>query len=436
MHKISYIPQFSSSEIWQKKLQKLAFDFAERSGAKRIEPVVRQYIEIANTIEYLSAPNIREGSTPFANISSATLRGISAHHYRKILEDLCRNGYVANNSYCADSHNEYGAFPKSYCIDQTQLKMNDTQPQVKVEVKAEKNDWTAFQDLLKKSARTFTVGGQKLILATQQLQCGIASGDILIRHALLGIKCWRDKAHGHADNYNGDRNYNWFATTPKDFRHYIIDESGRHMTELLDLPSGNLLCLAILALRNDNVTRKEFDVFVTDIRKDLYTQIIRDMHLYEDRKAVKLATQIYINSTKHHFLSTAGEVSKWFRAIHPKIHVLIRKWRTNDKGKKTLFDDFTAVERELIESIQQRLKECGIFSLRVHDAIYTFEGAVAESEAESLIWQEVERLTGDKPAAGCGITFDDPKPQPCIFPCPASTTPIPACPPLPVRGKR
>ena len=89
---------------------------------------------------------------------------------------------------------------------------------------------------------------------------------------------------------------------------------------------------------------------------------------------------------------------------------------SNDDGKKTLFDDFTAVERALIEGIQARLNERGIFSLRVHDAIYTFDGAVAESEAECLIWDEVERLTGDNQAAGCGIPFDDPKPQPRLTP--------------------
>ena len=264
--------------------------------------------------------------------------------------------------------------------------------------KAMDKDIRVYNDLVKICPDSILFDGIEYKLDKEKMMKEVEAGNIGVNQAIRGMRCFIDQKNNHQHHTNGGRDYTWFVSMGKDFRHLILGENGGEMVEALDLPAGNVLCVSLSAFKNGLITRAELEKVIGFIIKDIYTVIMdyaaQTNPNYQDytRKEFKHATQIFLNSTSGRFMGASGQVSKFFHKYLPNLYKHIKTYPRNDEGKKTMYWDFILVEQILIKEIQDlMLSRWGIHTIRVHDAVYADSSMLPKDfDGDGLVFSIVE----------------------------------------------
>ena len=394
--KSDVVIRFKSNVEQQERIRLLAEDYMYRNcGHRRSNKMVSAYIGLANLIEYQTAGKVRDKEkNTLVNLPSKFLKEQYGRHYADMIDDLKNNGVIkVNEKYSS------GAFTKSYSINDEMLAQDDRyENKMYTTAKAMDRDIRVYDDLVRICPDSITFDGIEYRLNKEKMKEEVEAGNIGINQAIKGMRCFIDQKKNHQHHINGGRDYTWFVSMGKDFRHLIIGENGGEMTEALDLPAGNVMCVALRAFKDGIITQDELRKAIGFIKKDIY-KVIMDYAAqtnpnYSDytRKEFKHATQIFLNSTSGRFLGASGQVSKFLHKHLPNLYKHIRNYPRNDEGKKTMYWDFIEVEKILIEHIQDlMLSRWGIHTIRVHDAVYADSTLLPKDfDGDMLVFSIVE----------------------------------------------
>ena len=379
-NKSNMVIRFKSYQEQQERIRLLAEDYMYRNcGQRRSNKMVEAYIGLANLIGYQTSEKVREKKkNTLVNISSQYLKEQFGRHYADMIDDMERNGIIkVNEKYSR------GAFTKSYSVNDELLE-RDKQKGKKMytTAKAMDREIRVYTDLVKICPDSILFDGIEYKLDKEKMMKEVEKGNLGVNQAVRGMRCFIDQKNNHGHHINGGRDYTWFVSMGKDFRHFIIGENGGEMEEALDLPAGNVMCVALRAFKDGIIAQDELRKAIGFIKKDIY-KVIMDYaaqtnpnYMDYTRKEFKHATQIFLNSTSGRFIGASGQVSKFFHKHLPNLYKHIRNYPRNEEGKKTMYWDFIEVEKILIKTIQDLMMSQGIHTIRVHDAVY----------ADSTLW--------------------------------------------------
>jgi hypothetical protein len=397
-NKSNMVIRYKSYQEQQERIRLLAEDYMYRNcGQRRSNKMVEAYIGLANLIEYQTSEKVREKKkNTLVNLPSKFLKEQYGRHYADMIDDLKNNGVIkVNEKYSS------GAFTKSYSIND-ELLARDKQHENKMytTAKAMDRDIRVYEDLVQICPDSILFDGIEYKLDKDRMMKDVEAGNIGVNQAVRGMRCFIDQKNNHGHHTNGGRDYTWFVSMGKDFRHLILGENGGEMVEALDLPAGNVMCVSLSAFKNGLIKKEELKKVIGFIKKDIYTVIMdyaaQTNPNYTDytRKEFKHATQIFLNSTSGRFMGASGQVSKFFHKHLPNLYRHIRTYPRNEEGKKTMYWDFIEVEKILIKEIQDLMLSRGIHTIRVHDAVYADSTLLPKDfDGDKLVFSIVEDET-------------------------------------------
>ncbi len=396
MNKSNMVIRFKSHREQQERIRLLAEDYMYgHCGKRRSKKMVDAYIGLANLIEFQSTKNDRKKNT-LVNLSSQYLKEQYGRHYADMIDDLKRNGIIkVNEKYSR------GAFSKSYSINDELLTHDKLHGnKMYTTAKAMDREIRVYNDMVKICPDSIIFDGIEYKLDKERMMKEVEKGNLGVNQAIRGMRCFIDQKKNHQHHINGGRDYTWFVSMGKDFRHLILGENGGEMVEALDLPAGNVLCVSLSAFKNGLIKKEELKKVIGFIKKDIYTFIMdyaaqtNPNYIDYTRKEFKHATQIFLNSTSGRFMGASGQVSKFFHKFLPNLYKHIRNYPRNQEGKKTMYWDFIEVEKILIKEIQDIMMSQGIHTIRVHDAIYADSTMLPKDfDGDGLVFSIVEDET-------------------------------------------
>ena len=253
--KSDVVIRFKSNVEQQERIRLLAEDYMYRNcGQRRSNKMVSAYIGLANLIEYQTAGKVRDKKkNTLVNLPSRFLKEQYGRHYADMIDDLKNNGVIkVNEKYSS------GAFTKSYSINDEMLAQDDKyENKMYITAKAMDRDIRVYDDLVQICPDSILFDGIEYRLNKEKMKEEVEAGNLGINQAIKGMRCFIDQTKNHQHHPNGGRDYTWFVSMEKVFRHFIIGENGGEMTEALDLPAGNVMCVALRAFKDSIITKEE-----------------------------------------------------------------------------------------------------------------------------------------------------------------------------------
>ncbi len=398
MNKSNMVIRFKSHQEQQERIKLLAEDYMYgHCGKRRSKKMVDAYIGLANLIEFRTSEKVREKKkNTLVNLSSQFLKEQYGRHYADMIDDMKRNGIIkVNEKYSR------GAFTKSYSMNDELLERDKQKGnRMYTTATAMDRDIRVYNDLVQICPDSILFDGIEYKLDKERMMKDVEKGNLGVNQAIRGMRCFIDEKNNHGHHINGGRDYTWFVSMGKDFRHLILGENGGEMVEALDLPAGNVMCVALRAFKDGIITQDELKKAIGFIKKDIYTVIMDSAaqtnpnYMDYTRKEFKHATQIFLNSTSGRFMGASGQVSKFFHKHLPNLYRHIRNYPRNEEGKKTMYWDFILVEQILIKEIQDLMLSQGIHTIRVHDAVYADSSMLPKNfDGDGLVFSMVEDET-------------------------------------------
>lgn len=176
------------------------------------------------------------------------------------------------------------------------------------------------------------------------------------------------------------RQYDWFTDTPKAFRAYLLAD-GSQFREIVDLPSGLFLTLAIDGCRKGRIPHSEARALLDlCFSKAFYSEIAGEPKCDFIKKVFMGVMNDGGSSFKMRYNKdvTFRKIADALSQSYPSFWAYVQTMRnsTTEKWGKYLHSVFTVVEKELIEKVMDALTKAGHQHLhRVHDAIWGTESA-------------------------------------------------------------
>lgn len=176
------------------------------------------------------------------------------------------------------------------------------------------------------------------------------------------------------------RQYDWFTDTPKAFRAYLLAD-GSPFREIVDLPSGLFLTLAIDGCRKGRIPHSEARALLDlCFSKAFYSEIAGEPKCDFIKKVFMGVMNDGGSSFKMRYNkdATFRKIADALSQSYPSFWAYVQAMRNSVTGKwgKYLHSVFTVVEKELIEKVMDALAKAGYQHLhRVHDAIWGTESA-------------------------------------------------------------